>query len=101
MTALADAFDWIDDNQRQERPTEAFVPISVGIRPVWDHTAKFGGWGAEVTAAVPILHEPLWECDHVHDGEEAAWACGESFVAIIVRNLVPEPGSDPRSASGG
>lgn len=97
--ALADAFDWIDTNEREERPTEVFVPVSVGIRPVWDHTAKFGGWGAEVLANVPILNEPLWECDHVHDGPEAAWACGESFVALLVRNIVSDP--TPAASSPG
>lgn len=85
---------WIIENDGQWRPTEVFVPVLVGIGPVWDYPRQRGGWFARLLANLPDFDscEPMdldfASCSHVHDTEAEAWSCAEGLVRELTAALV-------------
>jgi hypothetical protein len=84
---------WLDEHHRQERPAEVVLPAALGIRPVWSYEHEDGGqggWSAEILIDLPGT-EPVWECEHVHETEAAAWACADNhLVEMVLATPTPE-----------
>ena len=77
MTDLAEGMAYIDAHQRQVRPTEMSLPLTVAISPAWDYQRRRGGWYGRIDTEPSPRDEAVWECEHIHPTEDEAWSCVE------------------------
>lgn len=89
---------WLDEQRRQERPTEILVPLVEGIGPMWLHQEQRGCWYAYVASAVRF---PYWEassdgivaeCSHNHETQDDAWACTTELARQVAEQVMSSRG---------
>lgn len=65
--------EWLTTQPTLIQRTEATVPLSMGIGPVWPHPNGPAAWYAFIT--VEGFPDRLWECEHEHPTLNEAWDC--------------------------
>lgn len=77
---LAEADPWISQPRPDDRPTEIFLPVAIGITPVWAYQEKAGRWGAYIIVPGTEMGE---DCEHMHVTQDEAWTCAETMARTI------------------
>lgn len=72
---------WIMQPQPETRPTEIFLPIEIGISPVYSWELQQGMWGAFYAVPGSSL---VQDCDHTHLTQDEAWACAETMARTLI-----------------
>lgn len=71
---------WIMQPQPETRPTEIFLPVEIGISPVYAWQEKRGVWSAFYAVPETSL---VQDCDHHHPTQDEAWACAEQMARTL------------------
>lgn len=96
-----EATAWIDRYPKQRRSTEVFVPVLIGVGPVYGYSdGGRGGFYGFVEVNLPLDLEPIFECEHIHPSRDEAWSCAEDSVGqVIWASMQPPPSASQSPGS--